>query len=153
VDTVVALRAGSPGRILALGAPLGAVALVLLGAQRDSLVASSTDVVAPSVVAVVTVIAGLVLGWRAWTQRAELDESGVRCRNLLVTFDVDWGLVESLRVERRGPLVLLELVLVHQRRSHRIGAATRRSGPSSEAVLAAVSQVAPASLRLDRTAS
>ncbi|MBU6216540.1 MAG: hypothetical protein KGR17_08030, partial [Acidobacteria bacterium] len=81
-----------------------------------------------------TVAAGLVLGWRAATQRADLDPSGIRCRNLVVGFEVDWDLVDSVVVHRRGPVQLVELHLSHLRRHHRLGAATRFAGGDAEAL-------------------
>lgn len=115
-------------------APLAAVALVGFRVATEGLAAGPEDPVPPVVLAVATVVAGLVLGWRGATQRADLDPSGIRCRNLVVGFEVDWDLVDSVVVHRRGPVQLVELHLSHLRRHHRLGAATRFAGGDAEAL-------------------
>ncbi|MBU6216113.1 MAG: hypothetical protein KGR17_05870, partial [Acidobacteria bacterium] len=103
------LRSGAPGLALAVIAPLAAVALVGFRVATEGLAAGPEDPVPPVVLAGVTIVAGLVLGWRAASQRADLDPNGIRCRNLVVGFEVDWDLVDSVVVHRRGPVQLVEL--------------------------------------------
>ena len=144
----VELPVGLPGRLLAAVVPVVAFGLVAASARRGGLDATDGDVVPPWVLAVATLAGAVVLSWRAATQRAVLDAAGLRCRNLLVSFEADWDLVEVLRVERRGPFVTVDLVLANLRRSHRIGAATRLAGPSAAQVLGLIRQVPAASARL-----
>ena len=125
-----------------MAAPLAAVALVGFRMATEGLAAGTEDPVSPVVLAVATVVAGLVLGWRAATQRAEFDDDGIRCRNLVVGFSVDWDLVESVVVHRRGPVQLVELHLTHLRRHHRVGAATRFvGGDDADRVLATLASL------------
>ena len=128
------LRVGGPGIALAVLAPIAAVALVAFRVATEGLAAGAEDPVPPVALAVATIIGGLVLARRAATQRAELGPEGIRCRNLVVGFDVNWDLVESVVVHRRGPVQLVELHLEHLRRHHRVGAATRWNGSSADAV-------------------
>lgn len=148
----VVVRAGPPARALAAAAPLIALGLVLWSASRGGLDRTAADVVPPWVLAVVTLVAAGVVSWRAATQRAELTADGVRCRNLLVSFEADWELVERLRVDRRGPLVTVDLVFANLRRTHRVGAATRFGGVSSGGVLEALGRIPAAAHRLDDAA-
>ncbi len=142
------LRAGGPGIALAVLAPIAAVSLVAFRVATEGLAAGAEDPVPPVVLAVATIVGGLVLAWRAATQRAELGPDGIRCRNLVVGFDVDWNLVQSVAVIRRGPVQLVELHLTHLRRHHRVGAATRWNGSGADDVQSLIASHPRAAERL-----
>ncbi len=105
---MIRLGPGAPARVLAVLAPVVAVALVAARAARDGLAATPDDPVSPWLLAVLTVGLGCWLGWRALGQRAELAPGDLRCRNLVTAFAVDWDRVESLIVTRRGPIVVID---------------------------------------------
>jgi hypothetical protein len=129
------LLPGPPARVVAVLAPLAALALVVGRALSSGLSATSDDPVSPWIVAVVTVAVGFALAYRALTQSTELGVDVLRCRNLLTTFDVDWDRVEDLEVVRRGPFVMVEVRIRSLRRRHRLGAATRFVGDGADVVL------------------
>ncbi len=132
---MIRLGPGAPARVLAVLAPVVAVALVAARAARDGLAATPDDPVSPWLLAVLTVGLGCWLGWRALGQRAELAPGDLRCRNLVTAFAVDWDRVESLIVTRRGPIVVIDVRIRSHRRRLRIGAATRFAGDDADAVL------------------
>jgi len=144
----VVLRAGAPGRLLAVISPLAAIALVSFRFATEGLADGDGDPVPPAVLAVVTVGVGVVLGWRAATQRATFDPVGVRCRNLVVGFSVDWDLIEEVVVHRRGGLQVLDLRFGHLRRRLRVGAATRFVGAEAASVLEHLGRLPSAADRL-----
>ena len=137
-DWVVELSSALPGRCLALALPVVAVALVGFRVAAAGLTRTSEDPLSPVVLAAATVIGACVLGWRAWTQRARLDATGLHVRNLTVSFDLAWDQIERLQVERRLGLQVVEIRMLHLRRRHRLGAATRIEGPTADAVLIAL---------------
>ncbi len=142
------LRVGGPGIALAVLAPIAGVALVAFRVATEGLTAGAEDPVPPVALAVATIVGGLVLAWRAATQRAGLGADGIRCRNLVVGFEVDWDLVESVVVHRRGPVQLVELHLTHLRRHHRVGAATRWNGSGADDVRSLLASHPPTAERL-----
>lgn len=131
----IVIPAGPPARVLSLLIPVVAAALVAFRALREGLHSGPDDPVSPWIVAVLTLAVGVWLGRRATTQRAELGSEGLTCRNLVTSFGVDWDRVDSLVVSRRGPLVIVDLRVRSHRRRLRVGAATRFSDESAEAVL------------------
>ena len=128
------IEAAAPAWILAAAIPLGAVALVLIGAGRGALERTAGDPVPPSWVAVATIVGSLVFGWRAATQTATLDANGLVSRNLTSTVRLDWAVVEELRAVRRPGLVMIEIHLRGTRRRLRLGPATRWEGAPASAV-------------------
>lgn len=130
------IATGAPGRLLAVAIPTLAVALVASSAARGGLEQTADDVVAPGLVAIVTVVVAVVLAARASSQRVELGGRQLRCRNLTTSFAIDWDDVDELVVRRRPMVVQVDVRARHHRRSHRLGAATRFSGPSAVQVLA-----------------
>lgn len=150
-EWVVELSAALPGRCLALALPLLAFALVGVRAATAGLARAAEDPLPPAVVAAATVVGAGVLGWRAWTQRARLDASGLRVRNLTVSFDLTWDQVERLQLERRLGLQVVEIRMRHLRRRHRLGAATRVVGPTADAVRVALGTHPDAGQLLDDT--
>ena len=151
-DWVVELSAALPGRCLAVALPVIAVALVGFRAATTGLTRTPEDPLPPAVLAAATVVAACVLGGRAWTQRARLDAAGLRVRNLTVSFDVTWDQIDRLQVERRLGLMIVEIRVRHLRRRHRLGAATRWTGPTAEAVLVALGTHPQAGRLLDDVA-
>ncbi|UDY36005.1 hypothetical protein [Dermatobacter hominis] len=132
---VIEIRPGAPARALSVLAPVVAIGLVSWRAVRDGLGSGPDDPVPPWIVAVLTVLFGCWLGWRALTQWTELRPHDLRCRNLVTSFAVDWDRVESLVVLRRGPVTAIDVRIRSHRRRLRIGAATRFSGHAADAVL------------------
>ncbi len=154
---VLVLRGGLPSWLAAVAAPV--VALALLGQRLavDGLRQQEGEPASPWVVAALTVVLAGFVTWRALTQRAEVHPDRVRCRNLLVTFEVAWADVERLEVVRRLGLVVVEVHVRNLRRRHRLGAATRFSGPESDELLGLLGSVPAAGALLaaagtDRTA-
>lgn len=131
----IGLRAGVPAKVFSVLAPAAAAGLVVARAASDGLSAGPDDPVSPWIVAIVTLGFGFWLGWRAPTQWARLRPDVLRCRNLVTHLTVDWDRVESLVVVRRGPLTMIEVRVRGHRRRIRIGAATRFSGESADAVI------------------
>ena len=129
------LRPGPPAWATAVAAPLVAVALVAFRALGPGLARTPDDPVPPWVLAVLTVVVGLGLTWRALTQRAELADDALTCRNLVTTFTVGWDQLDRLEVVRRPGLVVVDIHVRGLRRRHRIGAATRFTGDESDLVL------------------
>lgn len=134
-DGVIAIAPGAPARATAVGAPIVAVSLVAWRAMHDGLRAAPDDPVSPWVIAVLTVVVGAWLGWRALTQWTELRRTELCCRNLVSRFAIDWDRVESLVVLRRGPIVAVDVRIHGYRRRLRLGAATRFGGDGADAVL------------------
>jgi hypothetical protein len=132
---VITLRPGPPAWFVTVVAPVVAIGLVGARAASSGLSATSDDPVSPWIIAVLTIVVGVWLSYRSTTQRAELRDAGLVCRNLMTTFDVDWDRVDELEVVRRGPLVIVEIRVRSLRRRLRLGAATRFSGDDAEAVL------------------
>jgi hypothetical protein len=135
-STVVHLEPGSPARATAVALPVAAVVLVAVGASRGALATDAQSPLPPWVVAVLTVLGAAVLGWRALTQHATLDDERLVCRNLTSTLRLHWSTIEELRCVHRGSLVMVEIHLHGVRRRLRLGAATRPSGRASDEVLA-----------------
>jgi hypothetical protein len=131
----IEIRPGAPARVLSVLAPVVAIGLVTWRAARDGLAAGPDDPVSPWLIAVATVLFGCWLGWRALTQWTELTPSDLRCRNLVTSFAVDWDRVEALVVLRRGPVTAIDLRIRSHRRRLRVGAATRFTGDTADAVL------------------
>lgn len=123
--------------VAAVAIPVVSVVLVLVGWSRGNGV---DDPVGPGAIAVVTLLGGAVLAWRAATQHARLDDEALWCRNLTVSFAVEWERIEALHVVRRAPVMFIEIRVADLRRSHRLGAATRFSSDDAgvDEVLAAL---------------
>jgi hypothetical protein len=85
--------------------------------------------------AVVTLGAVAVLAWRCVTQRAALDEDGLHCRNLTMSYHLEWERIERLHVVYRGGLQIVEVRVRGLRRHNRLGAATRFLGEEADAML------------------
>ncbi|MFM7064068.1 MAG: hypothetical protein ACKO04_11340 [Actinomycetes bacterium] len=149
---VLVLRGGLPSWLLAAGAPV--VALALLGQRLavDGLRQQDGEPVSPWLVAVLTLGVAAFVTVRALSQRAEVHAERVRCRNLLVTFEVEWADVERLEVVRRLGLVVVEVHVRHLRRHHRLGAATRFSGPDADELLGLLGSVPAAGALLAQAA-
>ena len=149
-NPVLILRGGLPSWLLAGAAPV--VALALLGQRlaADGFRRQQGEPASPWLVAAVTVVLAAFVTWRALTQRAEVHRDRVRCRNLLVTFEVDWADVERLEVVRRLGLAAVEIHVRNLRRRHRLGAATRFAGPESQELLGLLGSVAAAGVLLHR---
>ena len=137
-SAAVVLHAGPPAWLLAAVLPLGAIALIWFRTSRSGLSAGPDDPVPPVVVAVLTLVAALVLSWRALTQHAVLDGTGLHSRNLTVTYRLEWEKVERLDVVERPGLQIIEVRMHGMRRRHRLGAATRLGGDEAHAVLDAL---------------
>jgi len=131
----VVLRGGSPAWLTAALLPIAALGLVANRLSGNGMEQGIGEPVAPWLIAIFTVVGGLVLAWRAATQRTELAADVLVCRNLLVSFEVPWTHIEQLVVRRRLGLVVVDVRVHRLRRMHRIGAATRFAGQESEAVL------------------
>ena len=130
----IELRAGPPAFVLALAAPFVGLLLVGYRAMSSGLSSGPDDPLPPWILAVVTVVAGVVIGWRAATQRALLDDEVLRCRNLLVTFELRWETIERLTTTRRFGITVIEIRMRGIHRRHRLGAATRFTGHEADAV-------------------
>ena len=135
VPVGMTLRPGPPAWAMAAAIPTLAVGLVVYRAATSGLAATADDPVPPWVLAVLTVLVGCGLAWRAVTQRADLAEGGLVCRNLVTTFHVGWDRLDRLEVVRRPGLVVVDVHVHGLRRRHRVGAATRFPGDESDAVL------------------
>ncbi|MEI7887134.1 MAG: hypothetical protein WCJ04_07060, partial [Actinomycetes bacterium] len=125
---VVTLSAGPPAWALAAVMPLAALGLIWFRSSDSGLSSTPSDPVSPLVMAVVTLVAVAVLAWRSVTQRAALDEDGLHCRNLTMSFHVEWERIERLELVHRGGLQMVEVRVRGLRRHNRLGAATRFSG-------------------------
>jgi hypothetical protein len=125
---------GTPALVLAAVTPTGGVALVVLRATTSGLATTPDDPVPPWVVAVATVLAALAIAWRALTQRAELRDDRLVCRNTLSTFEVPWDRVDRLTRRTRAGLVTVDVEVSGLRRRLRLGAATRFAGEGADAV-------------------
>jgi len=147
----VTIHGGPPSVLLAAVLPLAAIALIWRGVTTTGLSSTESDLVSPWIIAALTVVAGVVLGWRAITQHAELSADGLRCRNLTTSFSVPWERVDRIEVVHRLGLVVLDVHLTGVRRRHRIGAATRFAGDEAVVVqdLVAAHPDASAKLELD----
>ena len=135
---VVVIHPGPPAWTLAVVLPLGAIALIWFRTSRSGLSSGPDDPAPPVLIAVITLLAFLVLAWRAFTQRLELDQDGLHVRNLSVTFHLEWDRVERLDIVHRPGLQIIELRMPGTRRRHRLGAATRFRGDEAHAVLDAL---------------
>lgn len=134
-DLPLHVEPGAPARVLAVALPLGSIALVAVGAARGAMERSAGEPVPPWFVAVLTVAGGLALGWRAWTQRATLDDDGIVSRNLTSTVRVPWSTVEALQCVHRPGVVIVEIRLLGTRRRLRLGPATRWPGDEAEEMI------------------
>ena len=149
----VTIHGGPPSVVLAAALPLAAIVLIWRGATTSGLSATEADLVSPWLIAVLTLVVGVVLGWRALTQRAELSDAGLRCRNLTTSFAIPWDRVERIDVVHRLGLVVLDVHLTGVRRRHRIGAATRFAGEEAVVVQDLVAAHPDASSKLDTDAT
>ena len=149
----VTIHGGPPSVVLAAALPFAAIALIWRGATTSGLSSTESDLVSPWLIAALTLVVGIVLGWRALTQRAELSDDGLRCRNLTTSFDVPWDRVERIDVVHRLGLVVLDVHLTGVRRRHRIGAATRFAGDEAVVVQDLVAAHPAASSKLDTDAT
>jgi len=134
----VVIVPGPPAWVLAAVLPLGAIGLIWYRTAQSGLSSGPEDPAPPMLIAALTLVATAVLAWRAFTQRAELDEHGLHVRNLSVTFHLAWEQVERLEVVHRPGLQIIEIRMVGVRRRHRLGAATRFVGEEAHVVLDAV---------------
>lgn len=134
----VVIHPGPPAWVLAAVLPLGAIALIWFRTSQSGLRAGPDDPAPPLVIAAITLLAVLVLAWRALTQRAELDEDGLHVRNLSVTFHLEWERVERLDIVHRPGLQIIEVRMVGIRRRHRLGPATRFQGDEAHTMLDAL---------------
>jgi len=148
---VLVLRGGLPSWLLAAVAPV--VVLALLGQRlaADGLRQQDGEPVSPWFMALLTLGLAAFVTVRALSQRAEVHPGRVRCRNLLVTFEVDWADVERLQVVRRLGLVVVEVHVRNLRRHHRLGAATRFAGPEADELLGLLASVPAAGALLEQT--
>lgn len=137
-DLPLHVAPGAPAKVLAAALPLGAIALVAVGAARGAMERGADDPLPPWFIAVLTVAGGLALGWRAWTQRATLDDDGVLSRNLTSTVRAPWSTVEALQCVHRPGLVIVEIRLRGTRRRLRLGPATRWPGHEAEEMIRAL---------------
>ncbi len=137
--------------LLAAVLPLAAIVLIWRGATTSGLSSTEADLVSPWLIAALTVVVGLALGWRALTQRAELSAEALQCRNLTTSFTVPWERVDRIEIVHRLGLVVLDVHLTGIRRRHRIGAATRFAGDEAIVVrdLVAAHPEASSKLELD----
>ena len=147
------IHGGPPSVALAAVLPLAALALIWRGATTSGLSSTESDLISPWLIAALTLLAGLVLGWRAFTQRAELSADGLRCRNLTTSFVTPWDRVDRIEVVHRLGLVVLDVHLTGVRRRHRIGAATRFAGEEADVVRDLVAAHPDASSKLDLDAT
>ena len=145
----VSIHGGAPSVALAALLPLVSVALIWRGATGSGLSATESDPVSPWLVAAATLVGGLLLGWRAMTQRAELSSEGLHCRNLTHSFTAPWDRVERIEVVQRFGLVGYEVHVQGLRRRHRIGAATRFAGDEAAVVADLLAAHPGASSKLD----
>jgi len=134
----VELHGGPPAWALAAAVPLVAIGLIWFRTSQSGLSSGPDDPVPPVLVAGLTVLAAVALAWRSLTQSAVLDRHGLHCRNLSVSFHVEWDRVERLDVVHRAGLQFVEVRVQGLRRRHRLGAATRFHGEEAEAVLDAL---------------
>jgi hypothetical protein len=134
----VVLHPGPPAWALAALLPSAAIALIWFRTAQSGLSAGPDDPAPPLLIAAITLIAALVLGWRALTQRAVLDDSGLHSRNLTVTYHLEWERIERLDIVHRPGLQIIEVRIHGLRRRHRLGAATRVAGDEADVVLDAV---------------
>ncbi|MFM7063379.1 MAG: hypothetical protein ACKO04_07790, partial [Actinomycetes bacterium] len=128
-DPVLVLRGGLPSWLVAGATPVLVLALLGQRLASDGLRQQEGEPVSPWFVALLTLgLAGFVVV-RALSQRTEVHPDRIRCRNLLVTFEVDWADVERLQAVERMGLVVVEVHVRHLRRRHRLDAAIRFAGP------------------------
>jgi hypothetical protein len=132
---VVTLSAGPPAWVLAVLLPIAAIGLIWFRSSDSGLESTPSDPVPPVFMAVLTLVAVAVLAWRCVTQRAALDEDGLHCRNLTMSYHLEWERIERLQLLRRGGLQIVEVRVRGLRRHNRLGAATRFFGEEAEVVL------------------
>ncbi|MFN7148374.1 MAG: hypothetical protein ACK4V6_02725, partial [Microthrixaceae bacterium] len=130
-------------------APALALVLISVAASRGGLERTEADPVSPWVVAAITLLGAVWLGWRAVTQAAVFDRDGLRSRNVTGTLRVGWADVEELRVATRTGVSVVEARVVGVRRWARIGAATRFAGEGAEEVRRAIERHGAAGALLD----
>ncbi len=147
-ESSVRILPGAPARILAGAAPVLAIAMMVLAARRGGFDQGPEDPVPPWSIAAVTLLGAFVLSWRALTQHAELDATGLRSRNLLSAVVLDWEQVVELRTVRRPGLVAVEIVIAGVRRRSRLGAATRLDDRTAAQVLELMDRSPEARARL-----
>lgn len=145
----VVIHPGPPAWVLAALLPLGAIALIWFRTAQSGLGSGPDDPAPPILIAAVTLLAVVVLAWRALTQRAVLDTHGLHSRNLTVTFHIEWDRIERLEVVHRPGLQIIEVRILGLRRRHRLGAATRLPGDEAVAVLDALRAHHAAALLLE----
>ncbi len=129
------MSAGPPAWVLAAVLPVAAVGLIWFRSADSGLSSTPSDPVSPLIMAVVTLVAVSVLAWRCVTQRAALDEDGLHCRNLTMSYHLEWERIERLQLVYRGGLQTVEVRVHGLRRHNRLGAATRFLGDEADAVL------------------
>jgi hypothetical protein len=148
-DDVLTLQPAAPAWAVAVAAPVAALVLISVAATRGGMERTDADPVSPWVVAAVTLLGALWLGWRAVTQSAVLDRDGLTSRNVAGTLRVGWPDVEELRVVARGGVSVVEVRIVGVRRWARIGAATRLAGEGADEVRRAIERHGAAGALLD----
>ena len=148
-DDVLTLQPAAPARAVAVAAPAAALVLISVAATRGGMERTDADPVSPWVVAAITLLGALWLGWRAVTQSAVLDRDGLTSRNVAGTLRVGWSDVEELRVVARGGVSVVEVRVAGVRRWARIGAATRLAGEGADEVRRAIERHGTAGALLD----
>ncbi len=129
------IEPAGPARAVAALLAVAAVGLVLIGTVRGGMERGADDPIPPWMVAVLTVVAGFVLAWRALTQSVEISSEGLVIRNVISTTRIHWSMVEELRVVSRPGLTTIEVHLLGTRRRNHLGAASRWAGRGAEQVL------------------
>lgn len=132
------IKPGGPARALASALPLGAVALVIVGASRGGFVVTPDDPLAPAFVAVLAIAGSLLLAWRAVTQIVVIDDDGIVARNVTATIRMHWTTIEELRQVSRPGAVMIDAHLRGSRRRLHLGAATRWNEEQAARVLGAI---------------
>lgn len=145
----VTIHGGPPSVVLAALAPLVAIVLIWRGVTTGGMSSTEHDLVSPWIIAVLTLVVGVLLGWRALTQHAELGVEGLRCRNLTTSFTIPWDRVDRIEIVHRLGLVVFDVHLSGVRRRHRIGAATRFAGEEAVVVRDLVAAHPDAASRLE----
>ncbi|MEI2699274.1 MAG: hypothetical protein V9E94_13395 [Microthrixaceae bacterium] len=84
-DDELRIEPAGPARALAVLLVVAAVALVTIGTLRGGLERAADDPVPPWTIAVLTVLGGLVLAWRALTQSVVIGGDGLVIRNVSST--------------------------------------------------------------------
>lgn len=134
-DDELRIEPAGPARALAVLLVVAAVALVTIGTLRGGLERAADDPVPPWTIAVLTVLGGLVLAWRALTQSVVIGGDGLVIRNVSSTSRLHWSAVEELRPVSRPGLSTIEVHLRGTRRRHHLGAASRWGGAGADEVV------------------